>query len=227
MAQAMTQRFWLVTIPGNQRLLRRAVHPAFEITPCPVTDRHHGRAKRTSDLRVIADPRALKDFTWTWYTELLISPKVLGVFEKHHVTGFDVRPVVAQYPKPIKARPPDLYEVIVTGWAGLPSPEAKLIVTRSCGACGDTHYSIGEPGKILDPGAWDGSDLFIVWPFPRHPFASERLASIIRQEKLSGVTLIPPAAIDMEPDANIHAGSLFAWMPEERAELLSRQLGVC
>jgi|GraSoiStandDraft_47_1057283.scaffolds.fasta_scaffold356085_2 hypothetical protein len=227
MAQAMTQKFWLVTIPENQRLLERAALPTLEITPCPATDRHHGRAKRTGQLQVIADPRALKDFTWTWMTELLISPKVLKVFEKHHITGFDVRPVIAQYPKPIKARPPELYEVIVTGWAGLPSPEAKLIVTRSCRACGDTRYSIGDPGKILDPGAWDGSDLFIVWPFPRHPFASDRLASIIRQEKLFGVKLMPPAAIAIEPGDSIYAGSLFEWLPEERAEVLSQQLGIC
>ena len=108
MAQAMTQTFWLITIPGNQQLLRRAAHPAFDITPCSLTDRHAGRARRTDNLQVIADPRALKDFTWTWYTELLISPKVLKMFEKHRVTGFDVRPVIAQYPKPIKAQPPEL-----------------------------------------------------------------------------------------------------------------------
>ena len=227
MAQALIQQFWLVTIPASQRLLEHAAHPTLEITPCPATHRHAGRARRTGNLQVIADPRALKDFVWTWMTDLLISPKALRMLEKHHVTGFDVRPVIAQYPKPIKARPPELYEVIVTGWAGLPSREAKLVVTRSCSACGDTHYSIGNPSKLLNPAAWDGSDLFMVWPFPRHPFASDRLASIIRQEKLSGLKLIPPAAIEMEPGAKIHAGSLFEWLPEERAEELSRQLKVC
>ena len=227
MAQAMTQEFWLVTIPENQPLLVRAADPTLELTPCPATHRHNGRVKRTGKLQVAANARALKDFTWTWMTDLLISSKVLKVFEKHHVTGFDVSPVIWQSPNAIEARPPELYEVIVTGWAGLPSPEAKLVVTRSCRACGDTNYSIGEPSKILDPSAWDGSDLFMVWPFPRHPFASDRLASIIRQEKLSGVNLIPPSAIEIAPGAAIHAGSLFAWLPEERAEELSRQLGVC
>ncbi len=227
MAQAMTNKFWLLTIPENQRLLKCAALPALEETPCPATDRHAGRAKRIGKLQVIADPRALKDFTWTWYTELLMSPKALKVFEKHHVTGFDVRPVTAQYPKPIKARPPELYEVIITGWAGLPPREAKLTVTRHCTACGNTRYSIGEPTKILDSRAWDGSDLFMVWPFPRHPFVSDRLASIIRQEKLSGARLIPPAAIAIDPGDAIYAGSLFAWLPEERAEVLSRQLGIC
>jgi hypothetical protein len=225
----MNQNFWLVTIPRNQRLLVQAASrtPMIKATPCPLTNRHTGRKVRTGDLHVEADPRAVKDFTWTWMTELLISSKVLKVFEKHHVTGFDLRRVVAEYPKSIAAPFPELYEVMITGWAGLPSREANLTVTDSCPACGRTHYSIGEPSKLLDPGAWDGSDLFMVWPLPRHPFASDRLASIIRQEKLDGVKLIPPAAIDMDRGAELNPGSLFEWLPEERAEELSRQLGVC
>jgi len=53
------------------------------------------------------------------------------------------------------------------------------------------------------------------------------LASIIRQEKLFGVKLMPPAAIAIEPGDSIYAGSLFEWLPEERAEVLSQQLGIC
>jgi len=226
--KAVSRDFWLVTIPRNQRLLVEAPSPPLiKATPCPLTNRHSGRKVRIGDLHVEADPRAIKDFTWTWMTELLVSSKVLKVFERHHVTGFDLRPVVAEYPKPITAPFPELYEVMITGWAGLPSHEAKLTVTDSCPGCGRTLYSIGEPSKILDPGAWDGSDLFMVWPVARHPFASDRLASIIRQEKLAGVRLIPPAAIDMDRGARINPGSLFEWLPEQRAEELSRQLGIC
>ena len=227
MEEALTQKFWLVTIPANQRLLKRAASPKIEVTPCPLTDRHSGRAKRIGNLHVIADPRAVKDFTWTWMTELLISSKVLEIFEQNRITGFDVRPVVAEYPKRTKTPFPELYELVITGWAGQPSREARLIVTDLCPACRRVFYSIGEPRKLLDPRAWDGSDLFMVWPLPRHPFASERLASIIRQEKLSGVKLIPPSAIGMDPGARLNPGSLFEWLPDGRAEELSRQLGIC
>lgn len=67
----------------------------------------------------------------------------------------------------------------------------------------------------------------MVWPLPRYPFASDRLASIIRQEKLAGVKLIPPAAIEVERGAELNPGSLFEWLPEVRAEELSQQLGIC
>jgi hypothetical protein len=226
--KTVTQNFWLVTIPRNQRLLVQAASPTpmIEVTPCPLTDRHSGRIKYIGTLHVEADPRAVRDFTWTWMTELLISSKVLKVFEKHHVTGFDLRPVIAKYPKPSKAPFPQLHEVMITGWAGLPSREAKLMVTEFCPACHRTVYSIGEPSKLLDASSWDGSDLFMVWPAPRHFFASDRLASIIRQEKLGGVKLIPPAAIDMDRGTTLNPGSLFQWLPEERAEELSQQLGI-
>jgi hypothetical protein len=39
---------------------------------------------------------------------------------------------------------------------------------------------------LIDPAAWDGSDLFIVWPLPLFRFAGERLANILREEKLPG-----------------------------------------
>ena len=66
----------------------------------------------------------------------------------------------------------------------------------------------------------------MVWPFPRHPFASDRLAGIIRQEKLAGVKLIPPETIIMDRGARIYAGSLFEWLPRERAEELSQKLDI-
>jgi hypothetical protein len=34
------------------------------------------------------------------------------------------------------------------------------------------------------------SDLFIVWPLPKFLFASDRLAGILRQERVSGLDII-------------------------------------
>jgi hypothetical protein len=226
MAQAMTGEFWLVDAPENQGFLKHAAEPAMESIPCPGPIPHSRRAKRADNLTVIADPRAINDFTWTWMTDLLISPKVLTVFEKHHVTGFDVRPVNVKYLTRVGAKLPDLYEVIVIGWAGLPSPEAKLTVAKSCLICGRKEYFIADSSKLLDPSSWDGSDLFMVWPLPRYPFASDRLAGIIRQEGLSGVKLLPPAALRVKPDRSLAPGSIFGWMPEKRAHELSQQFGI-
>jgi hypothetical protein len=225
MAETMTTTFWLIMPPERQRPLMRAAQPAYDETACPSTDRH-AILKRVGDLHVIAHPLGLRDFTWTWPNDMLISPKVLALFERHRITGFDVRRAHAEYPKPIEAKPPELYEVIVTGWGGLPAREAGLSVAESCPACVRKVYALAEPSRLIDPTGWDGSDIFMLWPLPRHPFVSDRLASIIRQEKLSGVRLLPPQDIPIKRGTKLAPGSLFEWMPENRARRLIQRFGI-
>jgi len=225
MAQAMISNFWLLDAPGNQRPLERAAHPAYDRISCPATD-DHVMSKRVGDLHVTAHPLGLRDFTWTWMSDLLISPKALALFERHHVTGFEVRRVVAEYPSPAKIKPPELYEVVVTGWGGLPAREAGLTAIESCPTCGYKKFSIAEPSRLIDPTAWDGSDIFVVWPLPRHPFVTDRLAGIIRKEKLSGAKLVPAQEIPTERGTTLNPGSLLQWMPEERASQLRQQFGI-
>ncbi len=225
MAEMMTPKFWLLTYPDNQRPLERAAQPTYDETSCPSTDRH-AICKRMGDLHVIAHPSGLRDFTWTWISDMLISPKALALFERHSVTGFEVRRVVAEYPNPIRAQPPELYEVIVTGWGGLPAREAGLTAMNSCPTCGYKKFSVAEPSRLIDPTAWDGSDIFMVWPLPRYRFVTDRLAGLIRKEKLSGAKLIPAQEIPMERGTTLNPGSLFEWMPEERASLLRQRFGI-
>jgi len=225
MAEMTMPKFWHLTYPANQRPLVVAEGPAYTRTPCPANDRH-GMIKRVGDLRVIPHPLGLRDFTWTWMSDLLISPKALAFFEHHRVTGFEVRRVVAQYPKPAKIKPPELYEVIVTGWGGLPTREAGLTAINSCSTCGYKKFIIAEPSRLIDPTAWDGSDIFMVWPLPRYPFVTDRLASLIRKEKLSGAKLIPAQKIPMKQGTTLNPGSLYEWMPEERASQLKQKFGI-
>lgn len=222
----MNSMFWHLDVPHNQRMLILAAQPVFEKTPCPVSQSHSARFKRIGDLHVIADRRAIKDFTWTWENDVLISPKVLSIFQKHQVTGFEVRPAVATYPEPAKEALTELYEVVVTGWAGFASRESGLSITDACPACGYKRYSIAHPSRVVDPNAWDGSDIFIVWPLPRWHFASDRLANIIRQEKLSGINLVPASAAALRKGAEYTPGSLFEWMPEKRAAQLGERFGI-
>lgn len=147
-------------------------------------------------------------------------------FQKHRVTGFDVRPAKTAYPKGIKARPPELFELVVTGWGGWGAPAAGVTLAWSCSACGDKDYRIAEPSRLIDPAAWDGSDLFIVWPLPNFRFASSRLAGILRSEKILGVQLIPASKITVKRGAKVSPGPIAYSMPEERARELSRRFGV-
>jgi hypothetical protein len=88
------------------------------------------------------------------------------------------------------------------------------------------QYSIAEPSRLIDAGAWDGSDLFVIWPLPRYRFGSDRLAKILRQEKITGVKLIPARDIPMKTGNTLSPGRLTHWMPERRAHELGDPLGI-
>jgi hypothetical protein len=178
------------------------------------------------DLRVTIDPAGVKDFTWTWLQDILVSERLLDVFLKHRVTGYEIRPAKMSYSKRSPAKPPAMYELIVTGWGGMPSSTAGLTVAKSCPACNHRTYAIAEPSRLIDPASWDGSDLFIVWPLPRFHFASERFANILRQERITGVKLIAAVDIPLERGNGATPGRLLNWMPPSRAHALGDPLGI-
>jgi hypothetical protein len=209
----MIPLFWLLREPASQRLVEEAPDTEYERIICPADPRHQRAGRRIGGLSVIVRPSALRDFTWTWFSDILISPKVLKLFRGHRVTGFEAVPAKASYPKRIKARPPELFELVVTGWAGWGAQAAGVSLASSCPGCGRHHYIIREPKWLIDPAAWDGSDLFIVWPLPKFPFASSRLAAILRQEKISGVELIPSRQIPLEKGEEVSPGSITYCMP--------------
>jgi hypothetical protein len=106
--------------------------------------------------------------------------------------------------------------------------ERRRLVTlvESCPGCGHKVYAIAEPSRLIDATAWDGNDLFIVWPLPGYQFASNRLASILRQEQLSGVKLLPASDLPVRKGNHITPGSLALHMPESRARELGQRFGI-
>jgi hypothetical protein len=108
----------------------------------------------------------------------------------------------------------------------MPSSAAGVTVAKSCPACHHRTYAIAEPSRLIDPAAWDGSDLFIVWPLPRFRFASERLANILREEKITGVKLTPAVDIPLKRGNGATRGRLLDWMPAGQAHALGDRLGI-
>jgi hypothetical protein len=111
----MIPLFWLLRTPASRRLAEEDPDTQYETIICPADAGHQRPGRRTGSLSVITNPSALRDFTWTWLSDTLISQKVVDLFKKHRVTGFEVVPVKTSYPKRIKASPPDLFELVVTG----------------------------------------------------------------------------------------------------------------
>ena len=119
-----------------------------------------------------------------------------------------------------------MYELIVIGWGGMASLAAGLTLANSCPACNHRNYAIAEPSQLIEPASWDGSDLFIVWPLPRFRFASERLANILRNERVTGVKLVSAPEIPFEPGNRATPGRLLNWMPASRAHALGDKLEI-
>jgi hypothetical protein len=219
----MNAEFWLWRMPIAQRPVEWGPDVDLKQIICPANEGHSRGGKRITDLSVILRPSSIRDVIWTWYSDVLISQRALDCFRRHHVTGFMVKEVHVIFPKAIKA-PPKLFELVVTGWGGT-GRCAGVRLIKSCHACGHKVYSIAEPSRLVDPKEWDGSDLFIVWPLPRFVFASDRLAHVISEEKISGIDVIPASDIPMQKGASASPGALTRWMPEERARELMQQFG--
>jgi hypothetical protein len=222
----MNETFWHLDAPRNQQLAIVAGDTKFEQITCPSDNGHLRAGRRLGDLRATIDPAGVKDFTWTWSHDILASERLLDVFLKHRITGYEIRPATVTYPKRSPAKPPALHELIITGWGGMASSAAGLTVVESCPACNYRTYAIAEPSRLIDPAAWDGSDLFIVWPLPLYRFASNRLARILRDERITGVKLIPAPGIAFKRGNHATPGRLLNWMPPSRARALGDRLGI-
>jgi hypothetical protein len=91
-----------------------------------------------------------------------------------------------------------MLELIVTGWGGVGAPAAKVRLREFCEGCEHASYAIGEPSRLIDESAWDGSDLFFVWPLPRFRFITDRLANIVNRECITGTKLISAQEIPIK-----------------------------
>jgi hypothetical protein len=222
----MNTTYWLLDTPRNQSLATIAGDTRFEQITCPANEHHIHAGRRMGDLSAAVSPAGVKDFTWTWQHDILVSERVLDVFLKHRVTGYEIQPARLSYSERSQGKPPAMYELIITGWGGLASSAAGLTLAKHCPSCNHRIYAIAEPSQLIDPASWDGSDLFIVWPLPRYRFASDRLANILRDERITGVKLVPAPEIPFKRGNQATPGRLLNWMPASRAHALGDKLGI-
>jgi hypothetical protein len=73
----MIPLFWLLRTPASQRLAEQDPDRQYETIICPADAGHQRPGRRTGSLSVIVHPSALRDFTWTWLSDTLISQKVV------------------------------------------------------------------------------------------------------------------------------------------------------
>lgn len=194
---------------------------------CPRFPGHQRGGKRTTDLKVVLHTADLHDFIWFDYGgECVIQDRVLQIFRDNNVTGFEVKAVRARFDDSDMI-PPIVWELVVTGWAGMAKPESgiRLDESASCSECGHLRYTgLEKANEIIDTDRWDGSDFFMVWPMPRHIFVSDRVINIIRDHQLTGTR--PTLICELTRTNGFSPGRLHYYMPEERAKALGIPLGI-
>jgi hypothetical protein len=193
---------------------------------CPVNPNHQRDGKRQSDLIVQLPPfTATPDFIWTWYSECLITGRVLRLFQRSKLSGFEGRRAYGTASK--SDAPLSLFELIILGWGGVASPSSGIRLIEDCRSCQLKIYSgFDNPARIIDESSWDGSDFFMVWPLPRIIFLSDKAAQVIRDNRLTGLSI--KAAADLQSNLlnELSPGRLSHWMPENRARKLGDALDI-
>lgn len=183
--------FWNLTEPHDEKRLADWLDEKkarFEGINCPLEPRDHFRpGRRTSPLSVeLPDTKPL-DFVWTWGSECLVQEKVVELLNGSGFTGYHLIPVPnVEFKKKLR-KPPKLWEINITGSAGMASPESGTRVLRACPGCGLADYSrITNPTKLIDPSRWDGSDFFRVEPVIGFIFVTGRVVQALQENKISG-----------------------------------------
>lgn len=166
----------------------------FERVGCPVNPQHGRLVERVMDLHIVLPSPRVGDFTWTWYSDCLITDRVLGLFLQAGLTGFRVRPVVVERIKRLGKRRleemPRLWEIVVVGKGGDARPESGIRIIYRCETCGFTKYS-SYNGFFVDESQWDGSDFFTINGYPNHILVTERTKDLIIAYQLTNCALIP------------------------------------
>ena len=198
-----------------------------EQVSCTRVPEHLRGGKRTTDLKIVLRTTELHDFIWFDYGgECIIQDRVLQLLRDHHVSGFEVRPVDARFEGSNKV-PPTLWEVVVTGWAGMARPQSGILLDASAGCleCGYLHYTgLSKPKELVDRSCWEGGDFFILWPMPRYIFVTAHVITIVRDHQLTGTRHTPVA--ELAKTDGFTPGRLHYYMPDDRAWKLGKPLGI-
>ena len=166
-----------------------------------------------------------RDFIWTWYRDCLLTKRAVDALRKNRVTGFETLPVTARFRQSL-LEPPELFELRVTGWGGIAPLSSGVRLIKHCEHCGHLVYSgFKDATKLFDPGLWDGSDFFMIWPLPAFIFLTERAKNVIERAGLEGAIFVPAEKLP-PTDGTLGPGRLSHWMPKERAHELGELYGI-
>ena len=205
--------------PYSERLMADTeIEEETEYRACPITTKHNDGHRRISQLALtLKHNRRDETMIWCWVEGLVIHEKVLDGFKQQGFTGYRTRASTVRFRDGKLSN--EYQEFIVTGWAGIATPESGVRVKRGCSACHWKNYTgITNYEKLIDWSQWTGDDFFIVWPLPRYILVTERVAHWILGNHLKSCTLTRLDDFHHPAGASgFTVGRLSNYMPEDLA----------
>ena len=194
---------------------------------CSANPDHRPLGRRLGNVHVLLNDNKLDDFAGTSYAECLVRKSVGHQLIARGFTGFNTNPVNVRTADESNSPMPQLVEIEVTGWGGMASVQSGIERIERCPVCGfQTYTKFTNPGQLIDEAIWDGSDFFLVWPMPLF-FITDRVASFIKAEKLTGVDVVEPHQFSSSKLIRILGPVPLRYrFPEERARLIGEPLDI-
>jgi hypothetical protein len=183
----MKNVFWLSTDLKFDDLLEYGNSMRMETELCPFDPQHTIRSRWCKPLRVVGPVRAITDFEWTVYNDILVNQDIVQALGRAGFSGISFEPVelLTTTETPIGR---EVFELRVVGWGGDAPPESGVRVIKECPFCRRQVFSIyTDPEKLFDTNQWDGSDFFTIWPLPRRIMITPRVRNFFLQAEYSGL----------------------------------------
>ena len=195
---------------------------SMETTLCPLNaglpSQHAMRQRWQHPLKILAPVQRMTDFEWTVFRDIVIEKDIVDGLQKAKLSGVTFQPVqlYTTTETPIGRQ---AFELTVTGWGGMARPESGIRVVEECRYCKRRVYSgFTDPSQLFSPEAWDGSDLFIIWPMPKFTFITKRVADFIKQSDYSGLRIKPLEQLPKSIAGGYSPGHLHDWFEGKKLD---------
>ena len=200
----------------------------WERLSCPVNPSHKATRRRIGPLHHFVHHND-RNQQIIWGLQIAMHKNAIEEFERQGFTGFRTNPAQVTFRDGVTSN--DYLEFIVTGWAGVASPQSGVRVVESCPGCNWKIYSaITDFDKVVDWSQWTGEDFFIVWPFSGHRFCTERAADWLKGSGLKSFSIVDPFEREKRKryvmDGGFPRGALSEELPEDLAVKYGRPLGL-
>jgi hypothetical protein len=169
---------------------------------------------------VVGPIQPFTDFEWTVYGDIVVASAVADALTKEKFSGvqFAETQFYTTTETPFGR---DSLEMRINGWGGMAPVDSGIRVVEQCPYCKDTVFSgYTRPSRLFNIEAWDGSDLFLIWPLPRYVMVTGRVRDFLLHAKFTGVRLRGLEELPEVVAGTLTPGNLRDWLDEERIRVI-------